>query len=804
MSGVNSDLLRALPPHLGERTRSVGSDKSNPGEFVLYWLHHAMRAAENPALDVAVTCAERLRLPLLVYQAIPERTPYASDRHHLFMLEGARDVQQQFQARGIPYALHLERRGHRGGHLTDLCQRSAVVVTEDLPVEPMRSWTEGLASATATPVLCVDTACVAPMQLVGQAFTRAFEFRRATEALYEERTVRPWPDVPLTPGGEIGELPFEPLSLQDYDLAQLVGECDIDHSIAPVAETRGGSAAGYRRWDAFRQQGLAQYARQRNDPLAAGTSRLSAYFHYGMISPLRVAREAAASGVPGAEKFLDELLIWREMAYAFCFYRREHESLAALPRWARDTLTAHQTDRRAVLHSWETLARAQTGDRLWDAAQRSLLLHGELHNNVRMTWGKALLNWTPDPQSALSAIIELNHRYALDGRDPASYGGILWCLGQFDRPFPPARPIFGTLRDRPTAQHAKRLDSESYARLTARPLCEPRPTVAVIGAGLSGLICARTLHDHGLDVTVFEKSRGVGGRMATRRTTEGPAFDHGAQYFTVRDERFERYVNSWIQDAVVAPWLGRIVTLTNGRVETKAQTTPRFVGRPGMSAVCRHLATDLNVRSRVQARPPERSGGLWHLSDQDGGDLGAFDYVITSAPAPQSAELLRAAPQLAHRAQATAMRGCWAAMVAFDEPVEVDFDGAFVHDSPLSWIARDSSKPGRGGSGECWVLHASAEWTATRIDANSEDVLPKLIDAFWQATAARRVRHRLGIAHRWRYAIPPEPLDSRSLFDPQLRIGACGDWCSGPRVEGAFLSGMSLAGQVLARVAVAD
>ena len=216
----------------------------------------------------------------------------------------------------------------------------------------------------------------------------------------------------------------------------------------------------------------------------------------------------------------------------------------------------------------------QTGDALWDAAQRSLLMHGELHNNVRMTWGKAILNWTPDAETALATMIDLNHRYALDGRDPASYGGILWCLGQFDRPFTPPRPIFGTVRWRSTTEHAKRLDADAYLRKTTRPLRDPMPEVAVIGAGISGLICARTLADHGFPVTVFEKSRGVGGRMATRRTADGLRFDHGAQYFTARDDRFRRYVESWMHDGVVKPWRGRIVVLDQGRV-TEEKTSTR-------------------------------------------------------------------------------------------------------------------------------------------------------------------------------------------------------------------------------------
>ena len=119
-------------------------------------------------------------------------------------------------------------------------------------------------------------------------------------------------------------------------------------------------------------------------------------------------------------------------------------SLETLPTWAIQTLKRHEKDARKSLYSHESLSRGMTDDPLWNACQHSLLKHGELHNNVRMTWGKAILEWTETPERALEVLIDLNHRYALDGRDPASYGGILWCLGQFDRPFPPEQPILGT------------------------------------------------------------------------------------------------------------------------------------------------------------------------------------------------------------------------------------------------------------------------------------------------------------------------------------------------------------------------
>lgn len=792
--------LNDLPPELAERTRLAG-DKAvtaeRGGEFVLYWLHHAMRAHENPALDVAGTLARQLGLPLLVFQAIPQRYPYASDRHHMFLLEGARDLQRQFLERQVTYALHVDRPKSEGRHLQALCERAAVTVTDEMPVEPWRGWTGKLAAESGTPVLCVDTACVAPMQQVGRAYDRAFRFRQATAPFYEQRLTQPWRDAPLPSGGFTGDLPFEPLCLDSADLAELVGQCEIDHAVGPVAHTRGGSTAGYERWEHFKRNGLSGYARRRNNPLLEhGTSRLSPYLHYGMVSPFRIAREAAQSQAAGAEKYLDELLIWRELAHAFCFYRSQHETLDALPDWARDTLQAHAPDPRPSLHSWETLARGRTGDALWDAAQRSLLVHGELHNNVRMTWGKALPQWMRDPQSALSMMIDLNHRYALDGRDPASYGGLLWCLGQFDRPFSPARPILGTVRDRSTAEHARRLDVDRYVQHVTRPLHDTPVHVAVIGAGLSGLMCARTLQDHGLRVTVFEKGRGAGGRMATRRTDHA-AFDHGAQYFTVRDERFRRYVDSWIQDGVIAPWSGRIATVCEGRIEPKAETTDRYVGVPAMNAVCRHLAAEIPVRFQTQVTHLERTDDRWRLKGAAGESLGEFELVITSAPAPQSAVLLEAAASLSELAARVPMAGCWAVLLAFDQPLDLPFDGAFVEESPLSWIARNSSKPGRTGEQESWVLHASPEWTTPRLDAEPEEILPQLRGAFWRAVGLPERRAAHAAAHRWRYALPPEPLESRCLFDASLGIGACGDWCSGPRVEGAFLSGMAVAGRVL-------
>ncbi|MGD8676471.1 MAG: NAD(P)-binding protein [Desulfobacterales bacterium] len=239
------------------------------------------------------------------------------------------------------------------------------------------------------------------------------------------------------------------------------------------------------------------------------------------------------------EKFLDELLIWREMAHNFCFHQQRPEILDGLPKWARETLRNHQEDTRESVYSWEPLFWGLTGDPLWDAAQKSLLVHGELHNNVRMTWGKTFLNWSQDPQEALDLMIDWNHPLALDGNKANSYGGLLWCLGLFDRPFKPERPGIGVLRPRYTIDHAKRLDMPTYINKVNGPVTGEPLKIAVVSAGVSGLFAARTLIDHGHQVQVFERNGVPDGRTAT---ITGPslAFDTGVQYFKVRDDLFSR------------------------------------------------------------------------------------------------------------------------------------------------------------------------------------------------------------------------------------------------------------------------
>jgi photolyase PhrII len=792
----------SVPIYLAERARLASAPGHNPltvshdRRLVLYWTHHALRVDENPALDMARWWAAQLDLPLLVYQGISEDYAFASDRHHLFMLEAARDLQAAYRELGLRYEFHLQRPGHRTAALLQLAQRSALVVTDDFPLEPTVTWTERLAARCGCPLLLVDTACVYPMRLVERAYERAFAFRQVTERHYRRRLPQLWPQVHWSVHSYQGTPPFEPLDLTAVSLADLVAQCDIDHAVGPVTDTRGGSTAGYARWEAFRKRGLLRYAKLRNDAAIRGVSRMSPYLHYGMVSPLRLAREAHQAG---AEKYLDELLIWRELAYNFCFHNDDVESCSALPAWARDGLRERLNDPRPQLLSWETLARGRTGDALWDTAQRSLLRHGELHNNVRMTWGKAILHWTRSPEHALRILIDLNHRYALDGRDPASYGGLLWCLGQFDRPFSPPQPIIGSVRPRPLEQHRQRLNLEQYQAWVDRASVDEPPRVAVVGAGISGLLCARTLHDHGLQVELFEKSRGAGGRMATRRLEDGLQFDHGAQYFTVRDPRLAKYVESWLDQGVVTPWLGRVVTLDAQRWEAEPDPPLRLIAQPGMSRLGQHLANDLTLHRRQTVRHVQKvAQGRYELISENGESRGPFDVVLISCPARQTERLLPRECNWAAQLANVRMLPCWTTLIAWTSPWQVPFDAAFVKTGPIRWLARDSSKPGRPDQLDCWVVQADAEWSERHLEEEPDVIGRQLLAATADLLPSCPPPEQLFVhTHRWRFARPQAGLGADSLWDPDQRLGACGDWCIGGRVEAAALSGMALAGRVL-------
>jgi predicted NAD/FAD-dependent oxidoreductase len=302
-----------------------------------------------------------------------------------------------------------------------------------------------------------------------------------------------------------------------------------------------------------------------------------------------------------------------------------------------------------------------------------------------MTWAKAIPAG-PSPRRALAELIDLNHRHALDGSDPNSYGGLLWALGLFDRPFQPERPVLGTVRGRDTASHARRLDLEP-TRAGRGPARGERLRIAVIGAGLSGLAAARTLADQNHEVIVFEKSRGAAvGRRRGALPSSANRSDHGAQYFTARDPRFRRRVLSWAERGVVARWQGRIGAWDGHGHQAAGADDERWVGLPGMSGLGRMLAEDLDLRLETRVIAPRRDGDAWLLLDDRANELGRFDRVLIAAPAPQAAELLAHAPAWPRKAASVRYAPAGRVMLGFDAPVAAL--GRPVRQPGSAWLGR--------------------------------------------------------------------------------------------------------------------
>lgn len=315
--------------------------------------------------------------------------------------------------------------------------------------------------------------------------------------------------------------------------------------------------------------------------------------------------------------------------------------------------------------------------------------------------------------------------------------------------------------------------------------------VAVVGAGVAGASAARTLAACGQRVVVIDKARGPGGRCSTRRSEAG-GFDHGAQYFTVRDPDFATAIASPPLAEVVALWRGRI-GVHDAAGWTQAPDHERWVAVPGMSALPRRLLGDLDARFGTAVARLERLGDSWSLLDVAGDVLVRARSVLLTAPPAQSLALLGAhAPTLAALCASVVMQPCWAVLARFAARLPTEWDGAFINTSALSWCARDSGRPGRA-PGERWVLHAGADWSAAHVEDDPRHVAERMLEEFRRVFGIDAMPVEPPAAHRWRYALAERPLAVDAGWDADARLAIAGDWLAGSRIEGAWRSGRAAA-----------
>ena len=452
-----------------ERVTCLQEGRENEqARYVLYWMQMFKRATHNHALNFAIEQANARGLPLVVYEGLKYYYPWANDRLHTFILEGVEEKRKEFARRGIRYVFYLQRDARDPRRtVAQLAREAALIVTDDFPCFIIPEHNRRICAQVSIPVYAVDSNGMIPLA----AFTKEE---------YAARTIRPkikrlLPvyEETLTTTRIRHKAPRLKVNCPETrvtagNIDALVAGCDIDHTVAPSPVYRGGTAAGRRRLRHFVKHILPRYDELRNAPEVDGTSRLSAYLHFGFLSAFEVVAAVRKSAAPAAAKdaYLEELIVRRELAYNFTRFNPRYDSLDAVPDWAQRTMAEHESDPRPDILPVEQIERGETYDELWDATERELLRTGEIHNYVRMLWGKKVLEWQATYADALQLLEHLNNKYALDGRNPNSYAGILWCFGKHDRAWGPQRPVFGKLRYMTSQSMGRKFDARAYIEWT--------------------------------------------------------------------------------------------------------------------------------------------------------------------------------------------------------------------------------------------------------------------------------------------------------------------------------------------------
>jgi deoxyribodipyrimidine photo-lyase len=416
------------------------------GRFVLYWMQQSQRSRFNHALEYAIERANELRKPPVVVFGLMDDYPQANERHYAFMLEGLVDTARQLEKRGIRFVL---KRGQPQEVAVHFASQAALLVCDRGYLRHQRRWRDHVADRAPCLVVQVESDVVVPVEVVSD------------KAEFAARTIRP--KIHRLLKGYLTPLSARRVSVKSLDL-HISGDpitlegLKLDRSVGRVSRFKGGESEARRLLDRFVQSKLSDYDDARNEPAAEATSLLSPYLHFGQISPLEIALAAGES-----DKYLEELIVRRELSMNFVQFQPKYDSYEGLPEWAKRTLDKHRSDIRPQIYTRQQLEAGQTSDRWWNAAQREMVRSGFMHNTMRMYWGKKILEWSATPEEAFQTALELNNTCELDGRDPNSYAGVAWVFGLHDRPWG-ERPIFGQVRYMNAAGLQRKFDMEAYAR----------------------------------------------------------------------------------------------------------------------------------------------------------------------------------------------------------------------------------------------------------------------------------------------------------------------------------------------------
>ena len=439
------------------RVRARRNGEPNPeGKCVVYWMQRAQRGLDNPALDVAVSAANDLGKPVVVFFAPVPFYPNANLRHYKFLLEGIPDIADSLAERNIGFVL----RRYPDHHLLKFCEevRPALVVGDENPMREPASWREKVAHQLNVPLWTVDADVIVPSRLLEKEQYAAFQARRRLEAQLDRFLVKQ-----ENPSAKIAWK--KPRGVESLATStDITTGWKLDRSVAGVSTFRGGTKEALRLLNEFVTRKLKNYGKMRNHPELDSTSQMSPYLHFGHISPITIALAVKNAQAPKADReaYLNELLVWRELATNFVTYNPVYDSFESGEDWAHRTLAEHAQDPRPIIYNEQQLESAETHDPLWNAAHMQMVRGGWMHNYMRMYWGKKILEWSKTPAEAHRVAIKLNDKYELDGRDPNGYSGIAWSIvGKFDRPWFD-RPIFGKIRYMSLESTGRKFDSKRY------------------------------------------------------------------------------------------------------------------------------------------------------------------------------------------------------------------------------------------------------------------------------------------------------------------------------------------------------
>lgn len=424
------------------------------------------RTDSNHGLAHAIHLANELKLPVLFYEALSCSYRHANDRLHTFALEGVPDTAERLRRMGIGYVFNLRKtRDDPSDVVYRLAERAAALVADDYPTSIAVEYNIRAAAKLDIPFLAVDSSCTVPMNRFEKREYAAYTIRPKIHRLLPGY-MKPF-EMPKVLHKWTAAVPNFHVDVAPDKIPALVASCEIDHGVPASTTFHGGSREAQRRLNTFLTKNLKRYAGDRNQPAAHATSNLSPYLHFGMIGAPDVALRAQTYGLEhdvSSVEFVEELVVRRELAFNFArFAGPQVECLSSLPEWARNTLLKHAADPRSPTYTRDQFERAETHDDIWNATQKELLLRGKMHGYYRMYWGKKIIEWSPTCQDALETMIYLHDKYALDGRDPNTYTGILWCFGLHDRPWI-ERPIFGMIRYMVYDGLKRKTDVASYLR----------------------------------------------------------------------------------------------------------------------------------------------------------------------------------------------------------------------------------------------------------------------------------------------------------------------------------------------------